>query len=89
MTDLERLGLAAAKYAESLPDSSRDAPFIYVHRKGLARALLQELRNPSDGAITGALASMNALGVVCEDRERQRFRAVFGAIIDHILSEAG
>lgn len=40
---VERVARALADYARSLPETSRDAPFIYSHRQGLARAAIKAL----------------------------------------------
>jgi hypothetical protein len=46
---VDRIGVRAMNaYKATLPKTSDDAPFIYSHRKGLARAAIAAMREPTE-----------------------------------------
>ncbi|MCB7127973.1 MAG: hypothetical protein J3T61_00340 [Candidatus Brocadiales bacterium] len=49
MNKRERLAFAFGKYADSLPEMSRDAPFIRSHRLGLADAAIAAIESGKRG----------------------------------------
>lgn len=44
---IERCMRAASAYADTLPEASRDAPFIRSHRAGLVKAIIAAMREAS------------------------------------------
>jgi hypothetical protein len=52
MTEMvDRIMRAMNAYKDTLPKTSDDAPFIYSHRKGLARAAIAAMREPTEAMV--------------------------------------
>lgn len=64
MTMVEKMMSAMNEYADQLPETSRDAPFIRSHRKELALAALKAMREPGEAM---ALSVGSEWGPALED----------------------
>lgn len=54
---VDRVMRAMSAYADTLPKTSDDAPFIYSHRKGLALAAIAALREPTEAMLDIGVAA--------------------------------
>lgn len=89
MTMVETIMRAMSTYADQLPETSCDAPFVRSHRKGLALAVLRAMREATNNMCeAGSVGPMERPSFPIPAITTSQADAAWTAMIDAAILEA-